>query len=314
MKQTNTTNRSFINVWHNIQDREAQPVNVIDNGFMLELKNEKLDGIELENLTDYDLETELYYREAIREECKNNVWYFFREILRIPNELNIALGDYTNASKFTLTEKSLDLIWAYDNGYSFVNQRSDMESVLCITALYLYTKFIRKPENSEYFTENILLEDACIGDYYKDKYDKLPKLLMANSFIFALDPKRIEDGGTNYAIQYNAFDDCGYRTHPYPDVQFNLYTTISRLTSIAYKKQKYEALPGQYIFLNTKYETICDPQSSKIDIARFDDYSPVIDGSYAYVINGILKSVVVHENTTILDDPNLNPNKFIYVI
>lgn len=314
MKQTNTTNRSFINVWHNIQDKEVQPVNVSDNGFMLELKNEKLDGIELENLSDYDLETELYYREAIQEECKNNVWYFFREILRIPNDLNIATGNYTNASKFTLTEKSLDLIWAYDNGYSFVNQRSDMESVLCITALYLYTKFIRKPENSEYFTENILLEDSCIGEYYKDKYDKLPKLLMANSFIFALDPERIEDEGTNYAIQYNDFVDCVGRTHPQPEVQFNLYTTFSRLASLAYKMQTYKASPCQNIFLNTKYETICDVLRTEIDITSVDDYSPAVDASYTYVINDILNSVVVHKNTTILDDPNLNPNKFIYVI
>ena len=314
MKQTNTTNRSFINVWHNIQDKEVQPVNVSDNGFMLELKNEKLDGIELENLSDYDLETELYYREAIQEECKHNVWYFFREILRIPNDLNIATGNYTNASKFTLTEKSLDLIWAYDNGYSFVNQRSDTESVLCITALYLYNKFIRKPENSEYFTEKILLEDSYLADAYKDKYDKLPKLLIANSFIFALDPKRIEDEGTNYVIHYNDSGDIGYRTHPYPDVQFDLYTTISRLTSLAYKKQKYEALPGQYIFLNTKYDTICDSLRTKIDITSMDDCSPAIDCSYAYVINGILNSAIVRKNTTMLDDPNLNPNKFIYVI
>lgn len=308
MKQTNTTNRSFINVWHNIQDREVEPVNVSNNGFMLELKNEKLDGIELENLSDYDLETELYYRDAIREECQNNVWYFFREILRIPNDLNIAIGDYTNASKFNLTGKSLDLIWAYNNGYSIINQSSDTESVLCITALYLYDKFIRTPVNSEYFTEKILLQDV-----YKDKYDKLPNLLMANSFIFALDPAEIENKGTGIVTDNEIGD--RYRRQPYPNVHFELYAPFSRLTSISYKKQKYEASAGQYILLNTKFDTICDFLTPRIDIQRKDDYNVAIDSEYRYVINGILNNTIVyqHHNTTMLDDPNLH-SKFIYAI
>ena len=103
-----TTNKSFINMWHYLQD-----LNVENNSFMLELKNKDLKN---KDITNKDIEQEVF------EECVNNIWFFFREYVRLiyPISMNSIEPLYM---PFVLTPENMAMIYLYDKGVNFIKDK-----------------------------------------------------------------------------------------------------------------------------------------------------------------------------------------------
>ena len=96
----NTTNRSFLDVMEQLKNREVK-----NHYFMLALFDPTLAEIDpfREDLTkDQQI--------AVMIECSRNPWYFFREILRIPNGKNV--------DKFTLDLSRSAILYCIVQGYS----------------------------------------------------------------------------------------------------------------------------------------------------------------------------------------------------
>ena len=118
MINKNTTNKSFISAWHYLQDNGVE-----NNSFMLELKNKKLIDFSYEKFMNEERTKEetIELREMILNEVKENIWFFFREIVRIPNP--VSSHYYNNemeSSRFVLTPITMAMIYLYDNSQDFI--------------------------------------------------------------------------------------------------------------------------------------------------------------------------------------------------
>ena len=119
MINKNTTNKSFISAWHYLQDNGVE-----NNSFMLELKNKKLIDFSYEKFMNEERTKEetIELREMILNEVKENIWFFFREIVRIPYSLdqfkskNFDNSNLNGSVPFQLTEMSLCIIYLYSKG------------------------------------------------------------------------------------------------------------------------------------------------------------------------------------------------------
>lgn len=108
-------NQSFVDI-----SELLKYMNVKNNDFMLKLNNEELKDIDphSEDLTDEQ-------KSAIIEECKNNIWYFIRELVLVPDKRFIdtyipyqldmySLANiwcsYNNISNYVVTTKEDDIV------------------------------------------------------------------------------------------------------------------------------------------------------------------------------------------------------------
>lgn len=78
MYDYNTKNKSFLKVCETLRNKGIK-----NYDFMLELKNERL-----LNIDPYDPNLSFYDKVDILRECHDNIWYFLREIVRIPVQGN----------------------------------------------------------------------------------------------------------------------------------------------------------------------------------------------------------------------------------
>lgn len=127
MYDYNTSNKSFIDLKQKL-DKMG-----IENQEYLLLLNENLSSIDPwdEGLSEHE-------KAEIVQECELNIWYFLREVLRLP-------FDFINKSnpKFSINIGVLSMIFLWLNGY---NQMTIMPSTMfktgTICALYAYLKYI----------------------------------------------------------------------------------------------------------------------------------------------------------------------------
>lgn len=147
MIDTQTSNKSFIHIWRMFQD-----LNIDNNSFMLELKDESLQGF---NMNDLDKLPEDKRNDMMRKviaECKNNIWFFFREVVRIGNPVSNDLHFHENDSKFILTPYSALLIYLYTKKKSCIvapspaNKRYGLTTTLHLLSMYDY-HILEKSEN-----------------------------------------------------------------------------------------------------------------------------------------------------------------------
>lgn len=110
MINTKTQNKSFLNLFYTLQDNGFS---YEDAGQILTLKNEKLLELDVNDPSNYSK-----YLDDIREECIHNIWFFFREIARLPT---VGQNDeYAFSSPFQINLMSFKIIWAFNNGVSFI--------------------------------------------------------------------------------------------------------------------------------------------------------------------------------------------------
>ena len=167
MYNTKTKNLSFITMWHYLQDQGIE-----NNIFMLELKDESLINFDITDLYTNNKEekSELLYK--VRQECKNNIWFFFREVVRIPNVLSSTMHYRENYPRFVLTPELMFLIYAYEHNLSIIADYKYQKGYYTLALLLeIYHKFILDWSNYIiYYLSDIFMKD--------NKYEK--SLLSSN--------------------------------------------------------------------------------------------------------------------------------------
>jgi hypothetical protein len=125
-----TTNKSFINMW-----RFLQRNNIENNLFMLETKRKELVDFSIEKYQSMDKEDPYFkiYKSLLIEEIKENIWFYFRELVVIPDD-NSIIG----YKHFELTPDNMMMIYLYDKQKSFVNFNTENE--LCL--YFLWNRYV----------------------------------------------------------------------------------------------------------------------------------------------------------------------------
>lgn len=145
MINTNTTNKSFINMWRYLQDK-----NIENNSFMLELHDESLKDFKLEDLEIEDKGKRYTLLEKVKAECKRNIWFFFREIVRIPNPVAISSHQQELGQvHYILNPFEMAMIYSYEKKINFLSRLyGDVHRGMKTTVnlLEYYTYLFHKPD------------------------------------------------------------------------------------------------------------------------------------------------------------------------
>jgi hypothetical protein len=116
----NTKNNSFIAMWHLLQRN-----NIENNIFMLQVNDPALADFSYEDLINADPDDPMtnVLRTQVINECKQNIWFYFREVATIP------LYDDKSGKqayfRFPLTEKTMAMIYLFQAGASFICKHLD---------------------------------------------------------------------------------------------------------------------------------------------------------------------------------------------
>ena len=170
MINKNTKNKSFISAWHYLQDQGVE-----NNSFMLELKNKKLADFSYDKFMNEERTKEqtIELRDMILKEVKENIWFFFREIVRIPYNLegfkssNFDNSDLFGSIPFHLTEKSLSLIYLYSKGVNIFLKKPDKdEETEFLFRLFEIYEIIKNPDSVMESFDNINSNERLYDLYY----------------------------------------------------------------------------------------------------------------------------------------------------
>lgn len=141
MINTKTTNITFLNMWRYLQDKQVE-----NNSFMLQLNDESLKDFKLSDLEIDDKEKRSELIGKVIYECKNNIWFFFRELIKIPNKVAYSC-DLINklklpSSDYILNIEELKLIYSYENNISVLAQLNPLNlskgirTTICLLEIY----------------------------------------------------------------------------------------------------------------------------------------------------------------------------------
>lgn len=160
MIQYNTKNNSFLKMYYILKD-----FGIKNNSFFLELKDESL--IDVDPLSeDLDKITQL----KVHNEISNNIWYYLREIVRIPT-----VGE---KRRFELTRGTLALTWAIMKNISsiLVLPRQCYKTYsICAVYTYLFYWGCRNTEFMLFSYSDAILQSNL--QRLKEIRDALPKYL-----------------------------------------------------------------------------------------------------------------------------------------
>lgn len=139
MYDMETKNRSFKRMSEYLQDKGVK-----NNIFMFKTLNHELVGKSVDELLQIDDEEKLAkIKLSIIEECKNNIWYFFREVIKIP--IPGLQHNYEDCVYFPLSPLSMAMIWCYEHGISFYayTDSDDFYRYETMVWLYIYDNFVK---------------------------------------------------------------------------------------------------------------------------------------------------------------------------
>lgn len=111
----NTTNKSFLDMWHLLQRKKVK-----NNIFMLRVFDHALIDFSPKMYIEMDHDSDEFQllQIRIRNECAKNIWFYFREIAMLPTFDDNGELIY---KPFRLTEESMNMIYLYDAGASFIS-------------------------------------------------------------------------------------------------------------------------------------------------------------------------------------------------
>ena len=118
MIHKNTKNPSFLNMRYFLQDN-----NIENDSFMLELYDESLENFDISDLNTEDNKAREALITRVIKECQKNIWFFFREVVRIPCEVGCAYNYPDYYTRFVLDPMSMAMIYLYDNNQNFIATR-----------------------------------------------------------------------------------------------------------------------------------------------------------------------------------------------
>jgi hypothetical protein len=156
-----TTNISFIKMYKILKD-----LGISNNKFFLILYDSSLQGIDPHNPL---LSPEIQARIAV--ECRRNIWYFLREVVRIP-----VAGGHT---KYKLNRGNLALTWCMINNFNAI-EMLPRQNFKTVSALCNYVWFYRfATTNSKIYFGNKEFDDSKLNiSRFKDIDKLLPSYLI----------------------------------------------------------------------------------------------------------------------------------------
>lgn len=196
MIDVNTKNKSFINMWRYLQDMDVDKCD-----FMLQLNDTSLEGFnqsDFANIRDKDEIKDLMHR--VVRECKNNIWFFFREVVNT-NIFNSTQGNAPIIhTPYTLTYQSMCLIYLYSKGVSIAmpthmkkyGAQSDPCKIKPLNDIYLtyilldiYEAFINPSTVSNIRVSDVLNTESFMYGMLTMWYDSLTinNLRLVNSIV-----------------------------------------------------------------------------------------------------------------------------------
>ena len=134
-----TTNKSFINLW-----RELQRCNVENNIFPLQTNEKALNTYNLEEMVsiingkDKKLSTEVF--KVITKECVENIWFYVREILYLEDWLSDCNSD--EPIHFEITKRICYMLYLYSKNKSFIIIDPNEDEEIALKLLWNYHRSI----------------------------------------------------------------------------------------------------------------------------------------------------------------------------
>lgn len=140
-----TNNKSFLELYENLKSKN------IDVSYILGLYDKSLKGID-----PYDDNLPSHIKGKILIECEKNVWYFLREIIRIPNQGTL--------NQFNINLANLLIIFSMKNNLNSIIElpRNTYEDMYPIDCMLLYELLTRRHNN------NIMTHDIDCSKYRLD--------------------------------------------------------------------------------------------------------------------------------------------------
>lgn len=175
---TKTKNISFKKMREFLQNGYIE-----NNEFMMQVNHEELKEFDLSKLYEMEEDERKAMINLINEECAENIWFFFREILPdiSPVSEDDSLYNLSEMPRFRLTVLSMIMIYMYDNNKNFAIQRmydkaaQDKEAMLVadktLAMLALY-EFLYKSNDPTIFSiaES---KDTTLFSYIMCQYNKI---------------------------------------------------------------------------------------------------------------------------------------------
>ena len=218
-----TNNKSFERMFYYLQDNNVSRASAYQ---ILNVYNTKFQDFDIKKLPNVDEISNRTKNEIIFSECKKNIWFFFREIIRlpIPGQPHI----YDSSMSFPLNLISLQMIWCYEHHIPFFvcTHGNDYIRNITIKLLWIYDYITKistdKSSFSILFTNdndlNLFISQVC--EIIAINSDILPRL-------FTLNVNDIRDRieKANEQIRKSNITSgviFGFDVHNYPDL-FNIF-------------------------------------------------------------------------------------------
>lgn len=177
MYMSKTKNVSFVNVWRQLQNLEIE-----NCSFILEVRDKSLVNFNIEDLKTDDINLKDELMKKIIEECKHNIWFFFREIVRLPSFYGYIAGINDYDTPYILNIETMLMIYMYEHRYEFLfSNNSEISKMYTETLvlLQLYDNFINKSNTGFWIPIKTVLLNAN-----KDFNEIKNKLLFSNYGLF----------------------------------------------------------------------------------------------------------------------------------
>lgn len=153
-----TRNKSFINMWHYLQR-----FNVENNIFMLGTLDKELSDFSIDKYLSYDREDPsfLLYKTRVINEVKNNIWFYFRELVFVPDKDN-----HGKFKHFELTPTTMLMIYLYNKSSYIVTENND-NVIYTNKFLWNYNRILFGNDliitDDVYKTENVIKNDILLN-------------------------------------------------------------------------------------------------------------------------------------------------------
>lgn len=159
--KTNTTNESFIKLSQKMKEKGygnwEEPLTLI---------HEELRDIEIHELLSrkyfhlfpsYSFDWITKMQKLAIDECKQNPWYFFREIARVPMDTGVVGG---HCRKYEITEADAAIIQCYIDNRKSINYRCRNTGLLTTISLIAVYDFLFNDKMASYFSSYHRLSEA----------------------------------------------------------------------------------------------------------------------------------------------------------
>lgn len=298
----NTKNKSFIKMRQYLQDN-----NIENNLFMLETKNKDLIGIDIiEKLNTLEGEELKKFRIDITEECKNNIWFYFREVLRLAKPLGFTIDDikYENSIPFTLNPYFMAIIYAYEKGLNFFAQAPNgTEGSFILTCLYIYDRLILRSS----ITSDVNF--LTLVNYEKNKQIEIKNILTT---LMDVIPSTYQPTVSSYVSQNDeSFFNSSKKRYFIDKLEFferplNILFNIKSNTQICATSEMNKNVSSEFV-------NYIDNRTIKFDVSLYDNknidmYNKCNQIIYIHFTRDEL-NMVLHFNINTEDDPNIESKR-----